>query len=219
MAQVVEVKFEREGAEGIVPSGIYLLDAAKRLGIRFEADCIASADVHYCSVTVQSGSNLMSGETQAETRHFQRAGRRKKERLACQVRIEKPGEVVIMTEEKATEATPKTETAEDMNEQYRKEFADMPLEKKIASLVHLETLAFSETVSFIFNSPFKVADKIMDVMAEFGFKKEEQQKNAARPEEHAASPASSEPVKGNGKKPKAARGSDSGDAAKKTSAD
>ena len=91
-----------------------------------------------------------------------------------------------MTKEKVKEEAPETESTEDKNEQYRKEFAELPLEKKIANLVQLETIALGETVSFIFNSPFKVADKIMDVMAEFGFKKEEREKNSARPEEHKA---------------------------------
>ena len=93
-----------------------------------------------------------------------------------------------MTEEKVNEPTAET-PAGDMNEQYRKEFAELPLEKKIANLVQLETIALGETVSFIINSPFKIADKLMDVMAEFGFKKEEQQKEAARPAEHKAKEA------------------------------
>ena len=60
----------------------------------------------------------------------------------------------------------------------------MPLEKQIASLVQLETIALGETVSFIINSPFKIGEKIMDVMAEFGMKKEEREKEAVRPDEH-----------------------------------
>jgi ferredoxin len=184
MAKEVEVRFGRENVEGIVPVGTYLIDAAKRLGVRFDGECIAAADIHYCSIMVESGMPLMSDETQAETDHFQKAGRKKNERLACQVKIERPGEVVIMTHEKAKDATAEPQTVEDAKEQYKKEFTEMPLEKKIASLVELETIAFGETVSFIINSPFKVADKLMDVMAEFGFKKEEQQKNAVRPTEH-----------------------------------
>jgi uncharacterized 2Fe-2S/4Fe-4S cluster protein (DUF4445 family) len=186
MTEEVEVKFEREGAEGVVPVGTYLIDAAKRLGIRFEEDCIPSADVHFCSVIVQAGMHLMSDETQVETKHFLKEGRRTNERLACQVKIERTGEVVIMTKEKPEDTKASTETTEDLNEKYKKEFAEMPLEKKIASLVQLETIALGETVSFIINSPFKVADKLMDVMAEFGFKKEEREKSAARPAEHKA---------------------------------
>jgi len=184
----VEVRFERENLEGIVAVGAYLIDTAKRLGIRFDDVCIPVSDVHFCSVVVSAGADLLSPETTAEKEHFQKHGRKKGERLACQTKIEKSGEVVVMTEEKIPKE-PAVETAagdDDKNEQYRKEFAEMPLEKKIANLVQLETLAFGETVSFIINSPFKIADKLMDVMAEFGFKKEEQQKGAVRPEEHKA---------------------------------
>jgi len=180
----VEIKFEREKREGVVAVGAYLIDSAKRFGIRFEDVCVPESDVHYCSVVVTSGSNLLSELTKVETEHFALHGRKKNERLACQVKIENPGEVVVMTEEKAKDPAPKTSATEDKNEQYKKEFAEMPLEKKIANLVQLETIAFGETVSFIINSPFKVADKFMDVMAEFGFKKEERQKEAARPREH-----------------------------------
>src|SRR5687768_16395951 len=195
----VEARFEREKLEGVVPVGIYLFDAAKRFGIRFDGACIPESGLHFCSLSVRSGTNLLSAETKAETEHFAANGRKDGERLACQVRIEKPGEVVIMTEEKAAkEPTVEAPIDSDANEQYRKEFAEMPLEKKIANLVHLETIALGETVSFIINSPFKIADKLMDVMAEFGFRKEEQQKKAVRPEEHkreAGDPASSKKKK------------------------
>jgi ferredoxin len=179
----VEVRFEREKQEGIVAVGTYVIDAAKRFGIRFENACDGARDAHYCSIFVTKGAGLLSSETNAESEHFRLHGRRTNERLACQVKIENPGEVVIMTKNKAESATPET-ASDDRNEEYRKEFAEMPLEKKIANLVQLETIALGETVSFIINSPFKVADKVLDVMAEFGFKKEEQQKGAARPDEH-----------------------------------
>ena len=89
-----------------------------------------------------------------------------------------------MTKEKVKDTADEAKSDSDRSEEYRKEFEEMPLEKKIASLVRLETIALSETVSFIFNSPFKIADKVLDVMAEFGFKKEEQERAAARPAEH-----------------------------------
>ena len=179
----VEIRFERENQEGIVAVGTYLIDAAKRFGIRFEDVCDVETDAHFCSVEIPFGSDLLSPETNAESEHFKTHGRRKNERLACQVKINKPGEVVVMTEKKVEEPSVEA-NADDQNEQYRKQFAEMPLEKKIANLVQLETIALGETVSFIINSPFKIADKVMDVMAEFGFKKEEQQKEAARPAEH-----------------------------------
>jgi ferredoxin len=184
MADEVEIKFEREKQEGIVAVGTYLIDAARRFGIRFDDACVVETGTHFCSVQVPVGADLLSPETTIENEYFADRSRRTGERLACQTKIEKPGEVVIMTEKKVEEPVAETGAEADKSEQYRKEFADMPLEKKIASLVQLETIALGETVSFIINSPFKIADKLMDVMAEFGFKKEEQEKKAARPAEH-----------------------------------
>ncbi|HUR96691.1 MAG TPA: hypothetical protein VMZ26_01360 [Pyrinomonadaceae bacterium] len=180
-----EIKFEREGREGLVAVGTYLIDAAKRFGIHFDEVCVPEAGAHFCSIVITSGSDLLSDMTKAETEYFSTNSRKSNERLACQVKIEKAGEVEIMTKEKAQEPTvDETATTADTSEEYKKAFAEMPLEKKIASLVQLETIAFGETVSFIINSPFKIGEKVMDVMAEFGFKKEEREKEAARPAEH-----------------------------------
>ena len=182
----VDIKFEREEREGLVAVGTYLADAAKRFGVNFEDACSLETNTHFCSLTVTKGMELLSPATKAESEYLAEPGHGENERLACQTRIEKSGEVVVMTREKKTEeaAAASDETNEDRSEQYRKEFTEMPLEKKIANLVQLETIALGETVSFIINSPFKIADKVMDVMAEFGFRKEEQQKEAARPAEH-----------------------------------
>jgi hypothetical protein len=97
-----------------------------------------------------------------------------------------------MTKKKVKEDAEEAKKVSDRNEEYRKEFAELPLEKKIANLVQLESIALGETVSFIFNSPFKIADKVLDVMAEFGFKKEEQEREAARPAEHKGNGSDSE---------------------------
>jgi hypothetical protein len=56
--------------------------------------------------------------------------------------------------------------------------------EKIADLVRLEAIALGETFSFILNSPSKIVDKVMDVMAEFGLKLDEEAKNAKTPDEH-----------------------------------
>jgi hypothetical protein len=61
--------------------------------------------------------------------------------------MEDPGEVVVMTKAKEKPATESQEKNDDSNEAYRKEFAELPLEKKIANLVQLESIALGETVS------------------------------------------------------------------------
>lgn len=182
----VEIKFERENQEGVVPSGTYLIDAAKRFGIRFEEPCDFASGTHFCAVNVTTGAQLLSAETKSETEYFKSNPRGTNERLACQAKIDEPGEVVVMTKEKAKAAAETQETTDDPNEAYRKEFTELPLEKKIANLIQLESIALGDTVSFIINSPFKVGEKLMDVMAEFGLKKEEREREAVRPEEHKA---------------------------------
>ena len=87
-----------------------------------------------------------------------------------------------MTEKKQEET--RSADTEQSEERYKKEFAELPLEKKIATLVQFEAIALGETVSYLINSPFTIFDKAMDVMAEFGFRKDIKEKAAARPKEH-----------------------------------
>lgn len=180
---IAQITFRREEREGVVAVGSYLADAAKRFGIRFEDECLQEQDIHFCAMVVTSGAENMSPLTSVETEHFSSRERKTDERLACQTKIETAGEVIIMTHEKKEEAGSDAEI-EEQNEKYKKDFTELPLEGKIAALVQLEAIALSETVSFVMNSPYLVFDKVMDVMAEFGLKKEEQNKKAARPKEH-----------------------------------
>lgn len=177
--------FKREGREGVIPVGAYLSDAAKRFGILFEEKCVPTENIHYCKVTVLEGENALTPPTSLESQYFTDNPADTSERLACQTKITDAEEIVIMTtekkEEKAEDEKPKISA-----EEYAKEFKELPLEKKIAELVQLEAIAFGETLSFIANSPYLVFGKIMDVMAEFGLKKEELGKKATRPAEHVA---------------------------------
>lgn len=175
-----EIKFEREDIHGIIPVGTYLAEAARRLGIRFVEPCDTSSGEHHCEVEVTLGGDLLSERTSAETKYFEGEEGSENKRLACQARIEKEGEIEVKTKESETEKEKKAET----DEEYRKRFSELPLDKKISELVQLEAIALSDTLSFVFNSPYTLGDKIMHIMAGFGFKKEEQEREAARPEEH-----------------------------------
>lgn len=175
----VEIKFEREDRDGIVAVGTYLADAAKRLGIDLEGEHFDEENFNV--VKIIKGGDLLSAPTKEETEKLSDEKREKGTRLANHAKIEKPGELVIMTTEKKAEDKP---TEEEIKEEYRKEFEALPLEKKIASLVELEAIALSETFSFVINSPYKIVGKIMDVLAEFGLKLEDEAKKQTRPEEH-----------------------------------
>ena len=180
MADAV-VRFEREEAEGLIAVGSYLGDAAKRLGVKFDPECTTAPAEHNCAVEVTEGADLLSEKTTAEKDILKEGSLAGNWRLACHAKIEKAGEVEVMTKKK-----PKVdeETEKEQAEDYRKRFEELPLEKKMAELVRLEGIALSETLNFVINSPYKVADKVMDFMAEFGFKLEKEKKEAAKPEEH-----------------------------------
>ena len=175
-----EIKFEREDIHGIIPVGTYLAEAARRLGIRFVEPCDTASGEHHCEVEVPLGGDLLSERTAAEVKYFEGKEDSDNKRLACQARIEKEGEVEVKTKESETAKEKKVETEEE----YRKRFSELPLDKKISELVQLEAIALSDTLSFVFNSPYTLGDKIMHLMAQFGFQKEEREREAARPEEH-----------------------------------
>lgn len=174
----IEIKFERENRDGIGVAQSYLIDAARRLGVEVSCERLGLTDD--CAVTIKQGGDLLSAPTKAEKEVLGDKRLKKGERLACQTKLEKNGEIVVLTPEKKQEDAPKVEDSEE----YRKKFAELPLEKKIADLVRLEAMALSETFNFILNSPSHIVGKIMDVMAEFGLKMDAEVKDARTPDEH-----------------------------------
>lgn len=178
----VELNFESENRSGIVAVGSYLIDAANRLGV--ETECERRGESDLCAMKVTQGRDLLSAPTAAEQAQLDEERLGAGERLSCQAKLEKAGEIVIMITQKNDENKP--ETDEEKAKEYRKDFEELPLEKKIASLVELELLTLSETFSFVLNSPYKIVGKAMEVLAEFGLKLEEKDKEAKRPKEHKA---------------------------------
>lgn len=180
-----ELRFEREGVEGVVPVGTYLIDAMKRLGVAKGDPCQRPKGIHHCAVIVSSGLDLLSDPLASETEHFASNGRRTNERLACETKVERPGEITIMTQETKT-AAPK----EPAKDKFQAEFEALPLEEKISKLFKMEAVTLGETISYVIDSPMEVFRKVGDVMADFGRKIEEEAKKATRPgEPQAAEPA------------------------------
>lgn len=176
-----ELKFEREDRSGVAVQGSYLIDAARRIGVEVEAECGRLGLCDSCAMTVREGADLLSGATKAEIEQLSEERRKNGERLSCQAKIERAGEIVLVTGERKPDEKP---TEAEKSEDYRRQFEEMPLEKKIADLVRLEAIALGETFAFILNSPSKIVDKVMDVMAEFGLKMDEEAKDATTPDEH-----------------------------------
>jgi ferredoxin len=179
-----EIKFEPEGRSGVVATGSYIFDAAKRMGVDID-ECERRGESDLCAVEIVSGKNLLSEPTKAELETLGADRFIKGERLACQAKIEAAGEIVIMAKKKKKSNEEEEKEKERKRvEEFRKDFEEMPLEKKIAALLELEAVALGETVSFVLNSPYKIIGKVMDVMAEFGLKMDKEEKDAKTPEEH-----------------------------------
>ena len=174
-----EITFNPSGRSGLVAVGSYLLDAAKRLGVEMESE--VREDDEQFVVKVTQGADLLSPITKFESEYLGENLQNQGNRLASQAKIEKEGEIVVMVKEKKD---PEFSAEEKKAKESRKEFEDLPLEKKVAQLLELEMITLSETFSFIFNSPYKVVDKVMDVMAEFGLKMDKDSKDSKRPVEH-----------------------------------
>lgn len=174
-----ELKIEPSGRHGVVPVGTYVFDAATRLGVSLDADCGRSGNCDSCVVTMTKGAELLTPLTGAETAQLSASRRRAGERLACQAKIEKAGEISMKTTQKA-----KPELTEF--EQFKKEFSGLPLTEKVKNLLDLESITLSETFSEILNLPYTIGEKIRDGLAEFGFAKEEAERKTKRPPEHTA---------------------------------
>ncbi|MFN6964020.1 MAG: hypothetical protein ACK4S4_09680 [Pyrinomonadaceae bacterium] len=191
----VEIRSEREDVEGIVAVGTYLSDAMRRLGVRFECDRAAEPHVHGCIVTVKEGAELLSPLTEHEKEILGGDASRVR-RLACETRIERGGTMVVMTDEaKRTEDEARTDS-----ESYIRSFADLPLDKKFADLVKLEAMALGDTISFLLNSPYKIVEKVADMLAQVGHRLDAEKKRSSRPAEHAAENAAGDAKAADGQK-------------------
>ncbi len=186
------INFAREQLNGTVAVGSYLSDVFGRFGVAFDADCKRAEDLHACEAAILAGGDLLSNLTAVELEHFGNNGRTANRRLICESRIIKPGEIVIMTDEKRE--TPKSEGS--AKDRFQQDFEALPLEKKIASLLRMEAVTLGETFNYVVNSPMKVVEKVGDVIAEFGIKLETEARKASRPKEPTAEPAAASSSEG-----------------------
>ncbi|HEX9926991.1 MAG TPA: 2Fe-2S iron-sulfur cluster-binding protein [Pyrinomonadaceae bacterium] len=186
---MIEIKFEVENQperSGVVPEGTYLWDAAKRLGVHLKAECDGRGACDTCAVTILKGREMLSTATSAEMQHLTDERRANGERLACQTRIERNGELTVMVKKQEVEEEEESKQSSEPRD-FRKDFQELPFEKKFATLVQLEAVALSETLNYVSNLPSFVAGKIMDVIGAFGKQMDEQKRAEKRPDEHKTS--------------------------------
>lgn len=184
----VDIKFEPDGRNGVIAEGTYLWDAAKRLGIRLPAECEGRGECDTCAVMVEKGATLLSSLTEAERVRLSPERLAAGERLACQAKVESGGELVL----RPVPTTERAETTQETVREFRKDFSELPLQKKLATLVELEAVTMFQTLSTLADAPFKIAGKVLDLMAGRGRSLNERDRAARRPVEHRP-PDSAEP--------------------------
>jgi ferredoxin len=154
----VSITFEPSGINGLVAEGTYLIDAARRMGAPLGAGCTAGkGECPACVVAVKAGANLLSPPSLAEEQQLGAEHLDQSLRLACQVKIENHGEVVVMT---ATR--PERTTSVDEGSELTKRFGALPLSKKLATLMQLEVITMSEAFDSAIEKPLAFGSKTFD---------------------------------------------------------
>jgi len=178
----VNVEFVPDSRHGVVAEGTYLWDAAKRLGLRLPAECEGRGECDTCAVIVREGATLLSGLTNAERARLSPERLAAGERLACQTKVERAGDLVL----EPVPATERQETAEEVKQDLRAEFREMPLQQKLTTLVELEAIVASQTFKAIADVPRSYFDKGLDYIVNFGRSRARRERQAHRPAEHVA---------------------------------
>ena len=158
----VSITFEPSGINGLVAQGTYLIDAARRMGAPLGTGCTAGkGECPACVVSVKSGAELLSPPSVAEERQLGVEQLDQSLRLACQVKMENHGDVVVMV---ATR--PQTRPADtDTEAELRKKFGALPLTKKIATLMQFEAITASEAFDSAIEKPLAFGSKAFDKFA------------------------------------------------------
>ena len=151
----VAIKFEPDGPSGLLAEGTSVLDAARRLGFQIP-DCGVCDGT--CAVQIITGRTLLSALTDTEREHLSPSRLAEGARLACQCKAERSGELVIQLVAQAEH----TRTAEEKTRDLRQEFSELPFDRKLSTLMQLETVAVTEAFDKIADASISLGKKIFD---------------------------------------------------------
>ena len=155
----VSITFEPSGLSGVVAEGSYLIDAARRMGVSLGSGCtIGKGECPDCLVAIKTGAGLLSAPSAAELKQLEAEDLAQSHRLACQVKLQFPGDVVVM----ASARKPSGGAPRDMKSEVRREFASLPLTQKIATLMQLEAITMSEAFDSAIEKPLAFGARAMD---------------------------------------------------------
>ena len=158
----VSITFEPSGLSGVVAEGTYLIDAARRMGVSLGMGCtVGKGACPSCLVAVKSGAGLLSAPSAVELKQLDVEDLAQSHRLACQVKLAFPGEVVVMaTARKPGSSGVPRDTASEL----RRDFGALPLRQKLATLMQLEALTMTEAFDTAIEKPLAFGAKTMDAI-------------------------------------------------------
>jgi ferredoxin len=173
----VEIRFEPDGPSGLVAEGTSVVDAARRLGFQIPdcGECDAT-----CAVKIITGATLLSGLTDVERKQLSPERLAGGERLACQCKVERGGELVL----KLVAQTERPRTSQEKTRDLKKEFSELPFERKIATLAQLETIAVTEAFDAITDASVSLGKRIFDSVMTATPASEPKQDQAGAPKEN-----------------------------------
>jgi ferredoxin len=156
----VSITFEPSGISGVVAEGTYLIDAARRMGAPLGTGCtVGKGECPACVVSVKTGADLLSEPSVAEEKQLGVEHLDQSLRLACQVKIENPGDVVVMV---AARPASRAETPGETEAELKKKFGSLPLSKKLATLMQFEVIAMSEAFDSAIEKPLALGSRAFD---------------------------------------------------------
>jgi ferredoxin len=154
----VAITFEPSGISGAVATGTYLIDAAKRLGAPLGTGCMrGKGDCATCLLHVSIGADLLSAPGPVEHTALGAEQLSQGFRLACQAKIEGSGEVIVRVAARRPKEAPADRDAE-----LRKEFGQLPRQKKIATLLQLEAITMNEAFNAAIEKPLEFGGRAFD---------------------------------------------------------
>ena len=157
----VSITFEPSGISGLVAEGTYLIDAARRMGASLGTGCTAGkGDCPACLVTVKTGAGLLSVPSDLEERVLGAEQLEQAFRIACQVKIESPGEIVVSVSSQRARGNASRDSDSDL----QKTFGSLTLEKKIATLLKLEAITMSEAFDTAIQKPLALGTRALDAV-------------------------------------------------------
>jgi len=173
----VEWKTAGGGHTGLIADGTFLLDAARRHGVDLPTECGGRGECDTCAVVVEAGAALLSAPTEAERLRLGAERLAAGERLACQAKAEREGDLSLRPVPQVARAETTEETARD----FKEEFKRLPLRKKLATLAGLEAEMAYETLVRAVDLPFEIMGKGLDLLAGRGRRLSESDRARRKP--------------------------------------